>query len=174
MGLRSLQLLIALVAIGPACAQDYPVEPIRAIVQAGAGARSTSCLGWYSIRSAVPPARQPTIVENRARAGGTHGCRRKIGTRRYAILAASRRLPTVLVTCPAEGQHTIQDLIAIAKAKPTSLTSPRPGVGSATHFSAEPILASAGVEAVHVPMREDTAGSGGSNGGSRTAQSGIT
>jgi tripartite-type tricarboxylate transporter receptor subunit TctC len=37
MGRCGLRLSIALVAIVPARAQDYPVRPIRVIVQAGAG-----------------------------------------------------------------------------------------------------------------------------------------
>jgi tripartite-type tricarboxylate transporter receptor subunit TctC len=181
MGRCGLQLLIALVAIVPACAQDYPVKPIRAIVQAGAGS-AVDVIPRVVFEQLSTQLGQPIIVENRAGAGGTLATAAvaKSEPDGYAILAASSahtiapwmhpnlpydtardlsaiisigRLPTVLVTSPAKGHHTIQDLIAVAKAKPGSLTYSSTGVGSATHFSAERFLASAGIEAVHVPMR---------------------
>jgi tripartite-type tricarboxylate transporter receptor subunit TctC len=181
MGRRSLQLLIALVAIVPARAQDYPVKPIRAIVQAGAGS-AVDVIPRVVFDQLSAQLGQPIIVENRAGAGGTLATAAvaKSEPDGYAILAASSahtiapwmhpnlpydtardlsaiiaigRLPTVLVTSPAKGQHTIQDLIALAKARPGSLIYTSTGVGSATHFSAERFLASAGIEAVHVPMR---------------------
>jgi tripartite-type tricarboxylate transporter receptor subunit TctC len=69
-----------------------------------------------------------------------------------AIIAIGRLL-TILVTSPANGQQTIDDFIAVAKAKPGCFSYTSTGVGSATHFSAERFLASAGIEAVHVPMK---------------------
>jgi tripartite-type tricarboxylate transporter receptor subunit TctC len=181
MGRRGLQLLIALIVIVPARAQDYPVRPIRAIVQAGAGS-AVDVIPRAVFDQLSGQLGQPIIVENRPGAGGTlaSAAIAKSEPDGYAILVASSahtiapwmhsnlpydtardlsaiiaigRLPTVLVTSPAKGQKSIQDLIAVARAKPGSLTYVSTGVGSATHFSAERFLASAGIEAVHIPMK---------------------
>jgi hypothetical protein len=131
MGLRSLQLLIALVAIIPARAQNYPVKPIGAIVQAGAGARSnvipwavfdqlSARLGSRSLSKIAPGLATRTAAVAKSEPDG------------YAILAASRRLPTVLVTCPAEGQHNPGfDRDSKSQARLVDLTSTGGPIGDA-------------------------------------------
>jgi tripartite-type tricarboxylate transporter receptor subunit TctC len=180
-GRRVLRLLIAFVAIVPARAQDYPARPIRAIVQAGAGS-GIDVIPRVVFNQLSAQLGQPIIVENRAGAGGTLATAAvaKSEPDGYAILVASSahmiapwmqpnlpydtardlsaiiaigRLPTVLVTSPANGQQTIHDFIAVAKANPGSFSYTSTGVGSATHFRAERFLAGAGIEAVHIPVK---------------------
>ena len=61
--------------------------------------------------------------------------------------------PFVLVVPPDRGFKTARDLVAAAKAKPGGLNFSSPGVGSASHLSAERFRLSAGVTAVHVPFK---------------------
>jgi tripartite-type tricarboxylate transporter receptor subunit TctC len=64
-------------------------------------------------------------------------------------------MPLVLVTSRAKGLRTIGDFVAAAKAKPGSFNFTSTGIGTATHMSAERFRASAGIEAVHVPVKSD-------------------
>jgi len=61
--------------------------------------------------------------------------------------------PFVLVVPPDRGFKTARDLVAAAKAKPGGLDFSSPGVGTASHLSAERFRLSAGVTAVHVPFK---------------------
>ncbi len=62
-------------------------------------------------------------------------------------------LPSVLFVSPAIGVKSVQELIALAKAKPGALNYPSAGVGSASHVNAEKFLAVTGIKAVHVPLK---------------------
>ncbi len=57
------------------------------------------------------------------------------------------------MTSPAKGYKTLADLIAAGKAKPGALNYTTAGVGSASHFGAERLRASAGFEAQHIPFK---------------------
>jgi tripartite-type tricarboxylate transporter receptor subunit TctC len=57
------------------------------------------------------------------------------------------------VASPAKGYRTLGDLIAAGKAKPGALNYSTAGVGSASHFGAERLRASAGFEAQHIPFK---------------------
>ena len=61
--------------------------------------------------------------------------------------------PLVVITAPSKGYKTLADLIAAAKAKPGALNYSSAGIGSASHFGAERLRASAGFEAQHIAFR---------------------
>jgi tripartite-type tricarboxylate transporter receptor subunit TctC len=61
--------------------------------------------------------------------------------------------PNVLVVSTSLGVHTLQQLIARAKAKPGSITYASAGAGSATHLNAERFRIAAGIDTVHVPFK---------------------
>jgi tripartite-type tricarboxylate transporter receptor subunit TctC len=61
--------------------------------------------------------------------------------------------PLVIVSAPAKGHKQLGDLIAAGKAKPGALNYSTAGVGSASHFGAERLRASAGFEAQHIPFK---------------------
>jgi tripartite-type tricarboxylate transporter receptor subunit TctC len=61
--------------------------------------------------------------------------------------------PLVVVSAPSRPYKTLADLIAAAKAKPGALNYSSAGTGSASHFAAERLRASAGFEAVHIPFK---------------------
>jgi tripartite-type tricarboxylate transporter receptor subunit TctC len=61
--------------------------------------------------------------------------------------------PFVLVVPPERGSRTAAQLVAAAKAAPGGFNFSSPGVGSASHLSAERFRLSAGVAATHVPFK---------------------
>ncbi|HYN61396.1 MAG TPA: tripartite tricarboxylate transporter substrate-binding protein, partial [Rubrivivax sp.] len=61
--------------------------------------------------------------------------------------------PFVLVAPPERGFRTAADLAAAAKAMSGAFNFSSPGVGSASHLSAERFRLSAGVAATHVPYK---------------------
>jgi tripartite-type tricarboxylate transporter receptor subunit TctC len=71
----------------------------------------------------------------------------------FAAVAPLGVTPFVLVVPPDRGFRTARDLVAAANAKRGAFNFSSPGVGSASHLSAERFRLSAGVAAVHVPFR---------------------
>jgi len=61
--------------------------------------------------------------------------------------------PNVVVVTPSFPGKSVKDLIALAKAKPGTLTFATPGAGSAPHLSAEMFQRAAGVSMIHVPYK---------------------
>jgi tripartite-type tricarboxylate transporter receptor subunit TctC len=72
--------------------------------------------------------------------------------RDFAAIIPLVQYPNVLVVPPSRFK-TVQDLVAVGKAKPGSITYGSGGVGAATHLNAERFRLSAGFEAVHVPFK---------------------
>jgi tripartite-type tricarboxylate transporter receptor subunit TctC len=125
---------------------------------------------------------QPIVVDNRAGAGGTLGTAivAKADPDGYSILAVSSALtiapaifpnlnydaakdlssvlmlgsaPNVMIVPISRPWNTVQDFIAAAKMKGTSIAFGSVGIGSAVHISAEKFRLAAGIEATHVPYR---------------------
>ena len=61
--------------------------------------------------------------------------------------------PSVLVVHPSIAVNDIKGLIALAKAKPKSLSFGSGGVGNVTHLAMELLMSSAGIEMVHIPYK---------------------
>ena len=164
-----------------AWAQAWPAKPIRAIVAGGAGS-VVDVVPRIVFEQLSKQLGQPIVVENRTGAGGTIAVAAvaKADPDGYTILAQSSALavapwfhpnlsydtvrdisgiapigsvPNVLVTSPMKGAKTIQAFVAAAKAMPGSFNYTSTGVGTATHMSAERFRVSAGIEAVHVPVK---------------------
>ena len=164
-----------------AWAQAWPAKPIRAIVAGGAGS-VVDVVPRVVFEQLSKQLGQPIVVENRTGAGGTIAVAAvaKADPDGYTILAQSSALavapwfhpnlsydtvrdisgiapigsvPNVLVTSPLKGAKTIEAFVAAAKAMPGSFNYTSTGVGTATHMSAERFRVSAGIEAVHVPVK---------------------
>jgi tripartite-type tricarboxylate transporter receptor subunit TctC len=73
--------------------------------------------------------------------------------RDFAAVIPLGLTPFVLVVAPERGWRTAADLAAAAKAKPGAFNFSSPGVGSASHLSAERFRLSAGMAATHVPFK---------------------
>lgn len=180
---RSMTILaLGLTAVtAQALAQNWPAKPLRAIVPIAAGSL-TDIVPRVVFEPLSRQLGQSIVVENRPGAGQTTGVGvvAKSDPDGYTLLANSsahtiapalhpnlgyhpgRDLaavatlgvsPFVLVVSPARGFKTARDLVAAAKAKPGTFNFASPGVGSASHLSAEQFRASAGVQAVHVPFK---------------------
>jgi tripartite-type tricarboxylate transporter receptor subunit TctC len=162
-------------------AQGYPRKPIRIVVgfTPGGGPDITA---RYIAQKLTETWRQQVIVDNRPGAGGTVAAQLVVNANPdgYTLLSVSSahavaaaiypKLPYdtqrdiagitrtalskyVLVASPASNAKTLQDLIALAKAKPGQLNFASAGVGSGTHFAGEQFKAAAGLDMVHVPFK---------------------
>jgi len=161
-------------------AQDWPARNITVIVPLGAGSAS-DIVARVVMDQVGKQLGQNVVVENRPGAGGTIGANlvAKAAPDGYTILiygalASAHALysklpydtladfvpvialgqqPLVIVGAPAKGYKTLRELIAAGKAKPGSLNFSTAGVGSASHFGAERLRASAGFTAQHIPFK---------------------
>lgn len=169
-------------ASGSALGQHtWPEKPIRAVVPFAAGA-GTDVVARAVLEQLARQLGQPIIVENRPGAGGTIGSGAVAHAEPdgYTLLVHSNShtvtpstyknltydpqrdligiiplasVPMVMVTSPAKGIRTLDELVAAAKAKPDSINYISAGTGGATHLGAERLRISAGYEATHIPTK---------------------
>jgi tripartite-type tricarboxylate transporter receptor subunit TctC len=172
--------LIGFSAPSTAFAQNWPTRNITVVVPLGAGS-ATDVVTRIVMDQIGKQLGRTIIVENRAGAGGTIGANMvaKSAPDGYTILAygalaianalyskipydtlrdfipliALGQQPLVVVTAPAKGYKTLGDLIAAAKAKPGALNYTSAGIGSASHFAAERLLASSGIAVQHIAFK---------------------
>jgi tripartite-type tricarboxylate transporter receptor subunit TctC len=71
----------------------------------------------------------------------------------FAAVSMLTATPTIVVVNPKLGANTLKDLIALAKAKPGTISFGSSGNGSSTHLSGELFKSMAGVDLVHVPYK---------------------
>jgi tripartite-type tricarboxylate transporter receptor subunit TctC len=162
-------------------AHTWPLKPIHAVVPFTPGS-ATDIVARAVFEPLSRELGQSIIVENRPGAGGMIGAGMvaKADPDGYLLLVSSSShtiipalyprvpydtvqdftgviplgsLPNVLVVAPSKGFHSVNDLVAAAKASPGMMTYASAGVGSATHFAVERFRLSAGLEGVHVPFR---------------------
>jgi tripartite-type tricarboxylate transporter receptor subunit TctC len=170
-----------LAAAAPAAAQDaWPSRNVSVIVPLGAGSAS-DIMARVVMEQIGRQLGQTFVVENRPGAGGTIGAGAVARSApdgytilAYGAMASAHALysrlpydtlrdfvpviplgqqPLVVVTSPAKGYKTLADLVAAAKAKPGALSFTSAGIGSASHFGADRLRASAGFEALHIPFK---------------------
>jgi len=178
---KFLAVLFVALSHSAAHAQSWPAKPIHAVVPVGAGS-STDIVHRLVLQHVSAELGQPIVVENRTGAGGTIGSAvvAKAQPDGYTLLAngsahtiapalykalpydAVRDFipvvpigmsPSVLVVAPARGIKTAAALVAAGKARPGAVTFSSVGIGTATHLSAERFVTSAGIQAVHVPLK---------------------
>ena len=161
-------------------AARYPARPIRVVVPFTPGGQP-DIFARIIGQKAADALGQQIVVDNRAGAGGMIGSQivAEATPDGYTLLSISaahsilpfvRKLPFdtqrafagvtmaystayVLVVPPALSVKTVQDLIALAKAKPRQLNMASAGSGSGTHFAGEMFKYAAGVELTHVPYK---------------------
>ena len=161
-------------------AADYPSKPIRFIVATapGGGTDFVARLMGHKLAEALG---QQVIVDNRPGAGSTLGY--ELGVRAapdgytftmitpsYAInpslyslrfdplndftpVIPVARGPYVVVVHPSLPVKTVQELIALAKAKPGQIIYGSSGQGAIVHLTTELFLNMAGVKMTHVPYK---------------------
>ena len=175
--------LIALGFAGDAFGQSYPSRNIRIVVPfpAGGGVDTMARILANKLSEQVG---QTVLVEHRPGAGGNLGADAvaKAPPDGYTVLltvnglaispSLYRSLPFdplkafepvtqvaasqfVLVGSPKLEAKTVQDVIALARAKPGSLNYGSSGVGAPLHLQAEMFKYGAGLDIAHIPYRGD-------------------
>ncbi len=174
-------LCAALVAFGPARAQNYPAKPVRIVVGVPPGG-GTDILARVLARRLSDMHGQQFVVENRPGAGtvigadavakaapdghtlllainalaANHTLYKKLpyNTLRdftAVILAAST--PNILVVHPSLPAKNVQELVALAKARPDQSAYASSGHGSAAYLAAEVYKLATGTRMTHVPYK---------------------
>ena len=162
-------------------APGWPNKPLRVVVPFTAGSATDAVARMVTERLGMQLG-YTMVVENRPGAGGTIGVgvAAKANPDGYTLLVHSSshtvtpttypntpydtlrdfagitplaNLPNVLVIAPSKGVRSLKELIALAKAKPGSLSYASAGAGSATQLNAERFRLGAGLEGTHVPFK---------------------
>jgi tripartite-type tricarboxylate transporter receptor subunit TctC len=169
--------------VGRASAQggEYPSRPIRLIVPLPPGG-SPDYLSRILSERLPPVLGQPVVVENKPGAGGNiareYVARSPadgytlIMSESGHVLSASMlpklsydpikdfepicyaaNIPFVLTVNAGVPAQTMPEFIALAKAKPGTLTYGSAGIGAPHHFAGELLKSMAGIDIVHVPYK---------------------
>ena len=164
-------------------AQSYPNRPIRLVVPfpAGGGVDTMARIVGTKLSERIG---QPVLVEHRPGAGGTLGADAvaKAAPDGHTVLITVNGLsisaalyktlpfdplkafepiiqvaanPFVLVGSPKMQAATIQEVIALAKAKPGTMNYGSSGLGAPLHLLTEQFKHSAGLDIAHIPYRGD-------------------
>jgi tripartite-type tricarboxylate transporter receptor subunit TctC len=175
--------LVAAVSTGlQAQAQGYPSKPIRFVVSfppGGVSDRLARVLGQHMQENWG----QPVVIENRPGGSGfiasqavassapdghtlllgninTHAINSALfaklpydPVRDFAPVSLLISVPNLLLVHPSVQANSVSELVAVAKARPRSLTYASAGSGTSTHMSAELLKSASGIEIVHVPYK---------------------
>jgi len=163
-------------------AQAYPGKPIRIIVPYSAGG-GTDIVARAVGQKLSEAWGQSVIVDNRAGASGMIGAEAvaKAPADGYTLLMATPPevavnhhlygkvsynperdfapitlvavTPLVIAVHPDVRARNIQELVALARAKPGTLAYATPGTGSTQHLTAEMLMAAAHIQLVHIPYK---------------------
>ena len=181
LSLALLGLAIATLA-GPAPAAPYPDRPVKILVGFSAGG-GTDVAARVMAQKLTDALGQTVVVENRPGASGMlaaeaaaksppDGYTLMMGSqttlavapalyRKFAIDAArdfagvamAGVSPLVMVVHPSLPVQSVQDMIAMAKAKPGTLNFASGGLGTTPHMAGELFSIQAGIKMVHVAYR---------------------
>jgi tripartite-type tricarboxylate transporter receptor subunit TctC len=170
---------------GAVAAQPFPSKPIRLVVPSVAGGILDTVARTIATKMSEEFG-QPIVVDNRPGAGGVIGSDMvaksapdgytivKLATshainpsvyaklpydtlRDFAPISQTVSLTNVLVVHPSVPANNIQELIALAKAKPGTLTYGSAGNGQSNHLSGALLGAIAGIDIMHVPYKGSAA-----------------
>jgi tripartite-type tricarboxylate transporter receptor subunit TctC len=181
-----LLLMLAILPLTGAQAQDFPSRPVRFIVPYAAGGSGDLLARLLGTKLASLWGQQ-VVVDNRAGGGGLigtdfaarsepDGYTLYLATDGPLTIAASlyKRVPydwkrdfapvsmmamgyQVLIVKPSLPAKNLQELIALARQKPGQLNYASIGIGSAPHLGAELFKSVAEVDITHVPYRGSSA-----------------
>jgi tripartite-type tricarboxylate transporter receptor subunit TctC len=161
--------------------EAYPSKPVRLILPFPPGG-GTDILGRLVAERLSARLGQPVVTDNRGGAGGNLGAEAAAHAAPdgYTLLLAATTLaispslyaklsydplkdlapislvatvPNVMVTHPSVPASTLQEFIALAKAKPGEMNFGSGGSGTSNHLGGELFNMVAGVKLVHVPYK---------------------
>jgi tripartite-type tricarboxylate transporter receptor subunit TctC len=182
MTVHTLCLALAVLAAGAAAAEGYPSKPIRFVVAFPPGGGTDLVARTIAPRLAERLAQQ-VLVDNRPGAGGNLGTEivAKSAPDGYTMLMGSvgplainaslfarmpfdplkdlapvtlaASTPNILVVHPSLPVTTVQELIALAKARPGGINFASSGQGTPAQLAGELFNSMAGVKMVHVAYK---------------------
>ena len=175
--------LAALLLVAPAVhAQAYPSKPVRLINPLGTGG-TAEALSRLLAKGLSDGLGQPVVLESMSGAAGTVGVAYVTRatpdgyTLLYGVTGANSIAPSIYRTLPYDPEkdlapisiafsgpnvllvnislevNSVQQLIAMAKAKPGTLAFASAGSGSMSHLNGELLKAQAGIDLLHVPYK---------------------
>jgi tripartite-type tricarboxylate transporter receptor subunit TctC len=177
-----LQLALSFALCSTASAQPYPSHPIKVIVPYPPGG-NTDLVGRMFAQRLSEILTVSLVIDNRGGGGGTIGvdAAARAEPDGYTLLHATNSeltvvpavhpnlpydpikslvaisttcaFPFVLVTRKDLPVQSVQDLVALARQKPGTLTFASVGVGTANHLIIEPFKAMFKIDVVHVPYK---------------------
>ena len=165
----------------PALAQDYPTKPITVIVSYAAGGNNDLRARQLAVPVSAELGKS-VIIDNRPGASGNvgHATVARAAPDGYTLgigamgplavnpalfpnmgfdpkdftpIVLIERAPLVLVTRADKPYKSIKDVVAAAKAKPSSLTIGNAGSGGAHHLAGKGFEQAAGIELTDVPYK---------------------
>ena len=174
-------MLVALLAPLLACAQAYPVKPVRVMIPWPPGG-SNDIVGRIVFQRVSEQTGQQFVIENRGGAAGTIGSElvAKSPPDGYTVMVQSathvanphlyKKLPYdtlkdfigltplavqvgILVVHPSLPARNVKELIALAKARPGEIVYGSSGNGSYVHLTMALFNAMSGTKMVHVPYK---------------------
>jgi tripartite-type tricarboxylate transporter receptor subunit TctC len=163
-------------------ADDYPSHPVKIVVPFPPGG-SNDIIARILAQKLSERSGQQFFVENRGGAGGNIGAEAvaKAGADGYTLLVTAppplttnvalyrnlpfdpardfapvallATVPIVLMVHPSLPVKNVQELVALAKAKPGTLNFGSSGIGSTNHLAGELLKHMTGIDIVHVPYK---------------------
>jgi tripartite-type tricarboxylate transporter receptor subunit TctC len=164
-----------------AIADDYPNRPVHVIIglTAGSGVDVMARIVGQKLAESMG---QPFIIENRPGAGSNIGTRYAVSAepdgytifvatvanainatlyknltfdvlRDFSPVILAARAPNLLVVNPSVPAKSVQELIALAKARPGKLTVGSSGIGTSPQMTAVLFRHRAGINVVDVPFK---------------------
>jgi tripartite-type tricarboxylate transporter receptor subunit TctC len=182
----ALLLFCALGAASSAQALDYPKRPVRLVLSFGAPGGAPDTIARTIAPKLTELWGQQLVVDPRQGAGGIVGTEiaAKSAPDGYTLVLVSpshvinpalhskmpydsvkdftpitrlAQTPNILLANPSVPARSVKELIALAKAKPGTLSYGSAGVGSSQHLAGELFKEMAGVNLVHVPYKASSA-----------------
>ncbi len=174
-------LLLASVAIA-AHAQQWPTKPVRFVVPFAPGGTS-EIVARAVAQELSTSIGQTVFVENKPGGAGVIAMQEvskadadghtlilgHVGTlavnpyampkhpydvnKEFAPVILLARVPNILAVTPNVPAKTLKELVALAKAKPDTLTYGSAGNGSSGHLAMEYFMAESGIKMIHVPYK---------------------
>ena len=166
----------------PVLAQAWPAKPIRIVIAQAPGS-ATDVISRVVANPLSASLGQPIVIDARPGAGGvlgtevaarsapdgytlfmannsTHGSNPAVyaklpydAIKDFAPISFVASVPYVLVVDPALPVKTVQEFIALAKAKPGKMNYASAGNGSTHHFCGELLKSMTGIDIQHIPYK---------------------